>query len=259
MSKLEPLHKTLLSDWSKDKKELAAVSKSLVAIKSELNNPDQLSALTNDAAATIHKDYFEINALYNVMRSDMLGFEEAIADVHSFYACQKQESTNKYLMFGLHLMYLIASNKLSDFHMLLEQIDQSVQHKNPYISMPVKLEQSLMEGAYNKVTLNEKAIPSPYYAPFIRVLMDTVRNDIATCMEKSFKQLLLKDAIQMLLFENDKELFAFAEGRNWQLEKDVFRFDIKQNQSEGAPKAALDTKRIALQNIYYAKQLEMIV
>lgn len=134
------------------------------------------------------EDYFEINALYNVLRGDMSAFEEAISDVHSFYLCQRQESTNKYLMLGLHLMYLIAANKLSDFHMvilnwliftaffqLLEQIDQSVQQKNPYIMMPVKLEQSLMEGAYNKVILNEKAIPSPYYAPFIKILMDTVR------------------------------------------------------------------------------------
>ncbi|KAI6241262.1 26S proteasome non-ATPase regulatory subunit 8 [Aphelenchoides fujianensis] len=259
MSKLEAAHKTLLAEWAKEKKDLATIGKTLTAIKDFINQADQLSGLSADAAATIHKDYFEITALYHVLRSDMAAFEEAIADVHSFYSCQKQPSTNKHLMFGLHLMYLIASNKLSDFHMLLEQIDQQVQQKNPYISMPVKLEQSLMEGAYNKVTLNEKAIPSPYYAPFIRVLMDTVRSDIATCMEKGFKQILLKDAIQMLLFENEAELFRFAEGRSWQLEKDTYRFDLKQNAAEGQPKAALDTNRIALQNIYYAKQLEMIV
>lgn len=41
--------------------------------------------------------------------------------------------------------------------------------------MPVKLEQYLMEGAYNKVILNEKTIPSPFYAPFVKILMNTVR------------------------------------------------------------------------------------
>lgn len=35
---------------------------------------------------------------------------------------------------------------------LLEQVDQDVQQKNPYIKTPVKLEQSLIEGAYHKVT-----------------------------------------------------------------------------------------------------------
>lgn len=86
------------------------------------------------------------------------------------------------------------------------------------------------------------------------------RNDIATCMEKSFKQISLKDATQMLLFDNDKDLLQFAKGRGWHNEKDIFHFDVTQNQAGTASaKAALDTKRIALQNIYYAKQLEMIV
>lgn len=85
------------------------------------------------------------------------------------------------------------------------------------------------------------------------------RNDIATCMEKSFKQILLKDATQMLLFDNDNDLFQFAKGRSWHHDKDIFQFDLSQTQVGAVPKASLDTKRIALQNIYYAKQLEMIV
>lgn len=36
---------------------------------------------------------------------------------------------------------------------LLEQIDQDIQQKNPYIKIPVKLEQSLIEGAYHKVSI----------------------------------------------------------------------------------------------------------
>ncbi|KAI6182673.1 26S proteasome non-ATPase regulatory subunit 8 [Aphelenchoides bicaudatus] len=258
MPTLEAAHKALLDEW-KSEKNLDGIWKALITLKSELNNPESISALSTDAASAIHKDYFEINALYNVLRGDMSAFEEAISDVHSFYQCQSQESTNKYLMLGLHLMYLIAVNKLSDFHMLLEQVDQSVQQKNPYIMMPVKLEQSLMEGAYNKVTLNEKAIPSPYYAPFIKILMDTVRNDIANCMQKSFKQILLKDATQMLLFDNTAELNQFAKMRGWHLEKDIFHFDLTQNVVDATPKASLDTGRIAMQNLYYAKQLEMIM
>jgi len=258
MPSLEPLHKALLDEWKKEK-NLDAISKALTNLKTGLNNFETLSSLSADSAAVIHKDYFEINALYNVARGDMQAFEEAISDVHAFYQCQQQESTNKYLMLGLHLMYLIAANKLSDFHMLLEQIDQSVQKKNPYISMPVKLEQYLMEGAYNKVVLNEKSIPSPYYLPFVKILMDTVRRDIATCVEKSFKQILLKDATQMLLFDNDKDLLAFSKARGWHNDKDIFHFDRIQSQIDGTPRASLDTKRIAIQNLYYAKQLEMIV
>ncbi|MFH4983952.1 hypothetical protein AB6A40_010661 [Gnathostoma spinigerum] len=78
-------------------------------------------------------------------------------------------------MIGLHLMFLLATNRLAEFHMSLEQVDRAAQENNPYISTPVKLEQSLMEGVYNKVVLTEGTIPSSYYALFVRILMDTVR------------------------------------------------------------------------------------
>jgi 26S proteasome regulatory subunit N12 len=57
----------------------------------------------------------------------------------------------------------------------LETVDQKLQATNPYISMPVKLEQYLMEGAYNKVVLTEKNLPSPFYMVFVKIMLDTVR------------------------------------------------------------------------------------
>lgn len=70
---------------------------------------------------------------------------------------------------------------------------------------------------------------------------------------------MLKDATQMLLFDKDAELIQFAKARGWHQDKEIFHFEVTQNQVDATPKASLDTKRIALQNIYYAKQLEMIV
>lgn len=32
-----------------------------------------------------------------------------------------------------------------------------------------------MEGAYNKVLLDEKNIPTPYYSFFVSILFDTIR------------------------------------------------------------------------------------
>ncbi|CAD5209501.1 unnamed protein product [Bursaphelenchus xylophilus] len=259
MSNLQSLHASLLAEWKKPSHgDVQKVSQILGTIKKELQNVETLNNLSAEASSGIHKDFFEISALYNVVISDMDGFEKAIADVHSFYQCVAEDSSSKYLMYGLHLMYLLAKNKLSDFHMLLEQIDQSVQQKDPYIYLPVKLEQSLMEGAYNKVILNEKTLPTPYYQVFVRVLMNTVRSDIAVCIEKSFKGLQVKDAARMLLFESDEELRQFAQARGWTLDKDMLQFENDQEKKD-SQKASLDTKRIALQNIYYAKQLEMIV
>ncbi|KAH7728756.1 26S proteasome non-ATPase regulatory subunit Nin1/mts3 family protein [Aphelenchoides avenae] len=268
---LESLHKNLLSEWKA--KRYDAVVPILAQIKQELTNEEAISRLSPAAAQTIHSeflplvlckkyvllgDYFELNALSAVVRNDMESFGEAIEDVHSLYECGAPESTQKYLMYGLHLMHLLVKSKLSTFHILLEQIAQKTQQENAFIAYPVKLEQAIMEGAYNKVILDEKSIPSPYYAVFVTTLLDTVRNEIADCMEKSFKRLLLKDAANMLIFAKEKDLAPFADKRGWKIEKDVLRFDLVQ-QNETTSKPTLDTKRIALQSIFYAKQLEMIV
>ena len=203
-------------------------------------------------------DLFEIRVLVAILKNDMKTFEKAIADVQSFYTTQKTESTNKYLMIGLHLMFLLVNDKLSDFHILIEQIDQQIQQTNPYIRTPVELEQFLMEGAYNKIFLNQKTIPSPYYTIFIQILTDTVRGDIALCIEKAYKRISVKDAIQMLFFDKESAGLQFAEKRGWKKEGNMFCFEPDMI-VEGPPKAHLDTERITKQVVYYAKQLEMIV
>ncbi|KAK0417311.1 hypothetical protein QR680_012939 [Steinernema hermaphroditum] len=260
MSKLETLHKNLLAEWAKESsRNLKTVGELIGQVKHCLSDFDLLSKVDPSALVVIHRDVFEIDALYAVVRSDLVAFKDAISVVHSFYESQKDDSVNKYLMIGLDLMYLLASNRLSDFHMLLEQIDQSLQQTNPFIQTPVKLEQSLMEGAYNKVVLTEKTIPSPYYAVFIRIMMDTVRGEIAVCMEKSFKRLSAKDAAQLLLFSSPQDIVPFAEKRSWKLQGDVYNFEGTKSVEEAKQKTHLDTTRIAQQTIYYAKQLEMIV
>jgi hypothetical protein len=49
-------------------------------------------------------------------------------------------------------------------------------------------------------------------------------------MQKSFKQIMIKDATQMLLFDKDAELIQFAKARGWHQEKDIFHFEMAQTQ-----------------------------
>ncbi|VDN44363.1 unnamed protein product [Gongylonema pulchrum] len=107
------------------------------------------------AECSILGDVYEIDVLSAVLRSDLKAFRDAISILKRRVVQQVSDDR-----FEPHL---------------LEQIDQNIQQNNPYITTPVKLEQSLMEGVYNKVVLTEKNIPSPYYALFIRISMDTVR------------------------------------------------------------------------------------
>lgn len=56
--------------------------------------------------------------LYHVLLKNLERFEEAMAKVHCFYENLKTESPNKYLMYGLHLLYFLATNQISQFHMV---------------------------------------------------------------------------------------------------------------------------------------------
>ncbi|KAI1727974.1 CSN8/PSMD8/EIF3K family domain-containing protein [Ditylenchus destructor] len=67
----------------------------------------------------------------------------------------------------------------------LAEIEDHIQKSNPLITTPMLLEKYLVEGAYNKVILYEKAVPSPYYAGFIRIIAETVRKEIAAGIEKA--------------------------------------------------------------------------
>jgi len=206
-SDLNSLHKKLLSAWNSSIRDANKVDSLLSSIKVGLDIPEVVSKskLSASNLFCVLKDYYEIRALLASLNiseygSGMPAFERAITEVHGFYECQEKESEGKYLIQGLHLMYLLASGQLPLFHMIIEKIDQSIQRGNPYISTPIKLEQFLMEGSYNKILLDEKNIPSPHYGVFIRILMHTARSEIATCIEKSYNNLLLNDACKILFF-----------------------------------------------------------
>jgi hypothetical protein len=57
-----------------------------------------------------------------------------------------------YPLLGLNLLRLLAQNRISEFHTQLELIEPEQIQSNIYIKHPVQLEQSIMEGRYNKVS-----------------------------------------------------------------------------------------------------------
>ncbi|EFO86194.1 hypothetical protein GCK72_005293 [Caenorhabditis remanei] len=246
-------HKNLLALWAKEPKDLVAVEKALNDLTTALNGCNDFN---EQQSALASKDLYEISVLLAILKHDFDTFDDYINQAHTYYTMVPENSENKHLMTGLHLMFLLASNRLSDFHMVLEQVPQKEQTSNAYITTPVRIEQSLMEGAYNKVVLTEKNIPSPFYSVFIHIMLDTIRREIASSIEKSFKVLTAKDATVMLLFDNDQQMLQYAEERKWHLDGERFVFEVEVAQEKPVN---LDTVRIATQTIFYAKQLEQIV
>ena len=90
----------------------------------------------------------------------------------------------RYQLLGLHLLCLLAQYRVAEFHTELERLPGNEIQNNVYIEHSVSLEQYIMEGSYNKVLLAKGNVPAESYNFFIDILMDTVRNEIVSCLEK---------------------------------------------------------------------------
>lgn len=61
------------------------------------------------------------------------------------------ESSEKYKMLGLNLLYLLSQNRVAEFHTELELLPVEIIQSDKYICYPLALEQYIMEGRYNKI------------------------------------------------------------------------------------------------------------
>lgn len=89
------------------------------------------------------------------------------------------------------------------------------------------------------------------------ILLDTIRGEIAICMEKAYEKISLKDAARMLYLPNEEAAKIFGtKMKKWKLGKDnFFRFAPEEKKSD----EPIPSKELAMQAIEYAKELEMIV
>uniref|UniRef100_A0A915D1C7 CSN8/PSMD8/EIF3K domain-containing protein n=1 Tax=Ditylenchus dipsaci TaxID=166011 RepID=A0A915D1C7_9BILA len=205
---LDCVYKSVLAEWKKNEKRDLNIVKSLLDdFQVALNNPALCGALFENDLLIIHKDFLEIKA-------EKISHARPPFDVP------------------------LASNELAEFHLLLEQIDQTVQKMDPLIITPI----------------------NSFYAVFIRIMADAVRKEIAACIEKSYYRLLVKDAAALLLFENQTDVLAYADKRAWKLEKDEFCFEAGQQTSLAENgKAVVEADRLVKQHLFYANQIEAII
>lgn len=90
------------------------------------------------------------------------------------------------------------------------------------------------------------------------ILLDTIRGEIAICMEKAYDKLSLKDAARMLYLPNEEAAKVFCtKTKKWKLAKDNFFYFTPEVKSSEEP--AIPSKELAEQAIEYARELEMIV
>lgn len=253
-------YETLNGQWKK--KDLSGCAKTLSDLKVSLTEMAFLP--TQEVASAkrellLARDVLEIGANYSIAVKDVEGFERYMAQLKTYYNDYESfldESSYKYELLGLNLLCLLSKNKIADFHTELEQLPADTLQNNPYIRTPVRLEQFIMEGSYNKVIMMKDNVPAESYSFFINKLLDTIRDEIASCMEKAYEQIGANECARMLQLDTKNAKTYFA-GRGWTTSSDkMVRF---QAVVEKKPIEEVPTEELAKMSITYAREMEQIV
>mmetsp|Transcript_15513 Transcript_15513/g.30632 ORF Transcript_15513/g.30632 Transcript_15513/m.30632 type:complete len:272 (-) Transcript_15513:39-854(-) len=177
--------------------------------------------------------------------------------LYSDYAGVLPRSDKQFELQGLGLLSLLAQSKIAEFHTELELIPVD-QWENPFIKFPIKLEQYLMEGSYQKVLSSVGEVPAPSYKRFVDKLSGTVRDSIAESSEAAYKTLPLAVALKMLSMKDAKELedYTAMREREWEIDtkNKIIRFREEDKEDLEVP-----SQRVIVETLSYAKELERIV
>merc|ERR1719180_298727 len=167
------------------------------------------------------------------MQEDIPGFERYMAQLQTYYHDHQgplPDSPFQYQLLGLNLLCLLSQNRVAEFHTELERLPA-------------------------KVLLAKGNVPAESYKYFIDILMITVRNEIASCLEKAYADISCSDAARMLSIGTG-DMNAYATERGWQIAggRLQFRGADAENEEQGVPSVQLANMAIT-----YAREMEQIV
>ncbi|XP_074593554.1 regulatory particle non-ATPase 12 [Brevipalpus obovatus] len=260
------LHKQLLQEFNKKDPKLDKCKQIMDQLKLMLT---KMSFLPTDDTFTkqdliISRDCLEIGAHISLSSRDIVAFERYMSQLKTYYfdfSEELPESVYKYQLLGLNLLCLLSQNRVAEFHTELELLPAHEIKNNIYIKHPVSLEQWLMEGGYNKVFLSKDNVPAESYAYFVNILLDTVRIEIANCLEKAYDYIHVQEAARLLFLDKEsKKLMAFIKNnnRNWTIKDSKVVFETQKDVKPTITKE-IPSEQLAYRALEYAKELEMIV
>ncbi|CAL1373633.1 unnamed protein product [Linum trigynum] len=209
---------------------------------------------------TIARDIYEHAVLLSVKMGDQDAFERDFFQLKPYYTDARKRlppSPQEHMILGLNLLRLLVQNRIAEFHTELELLPAE-SLEDPCIKHAVELEQSFMEGAYNRVLTAKQTVPNQSYDYFMDLLAKTVRDEISGCSEKAYDYLSINDARQMLLFSSDNELLQYIneEHPEWEIKDGSVVF---QKAKETAPCKEIPSLQLINQTLSYARELERIV
>ncbi|OVA20924.1 SAC3/GANP/Nin1/mts3/eIF-3 p25 [Macleaya cordata] len=125
---------------------------------------------------SLARDIYEHAVVLSVKAEDQDAFERDFFQLKPYYTDTGNRlppSPQEYPILGLNLLRLLVQNRIAEFHTELELLSASAM-ENPCIKHAVELEQSFMEGAYNRVLSARQTVPHETYVYFMDLLAKTV-------------------------------------------------------------------------------------
>lgn len=255
------LYDQLKLEWEKAKPDLKKCGDLLSELKVKLVTIRFLPSTkmkVSKQELLFARNVLEIGVLWSVTVGDLVSFERYMALLKCYYYDYKKliaESALKYQILGLNLLFLLSQNRTADFHTELELLPQEEIFNNNFVNYPVAIDQYLMEGSYNKIYRSKLTIPSRYYNFFVDILLETVRGEIAECIEKAYPKISVKEATKKLFLESEDVAKHYGlKRKKWKLKRDYFHFAKETKMDEDA-----ESINLAESVLEYAKELEMIV
>jgi len=256
------LRQQLVKDWNRGHNpNLDKCEESLNKLKVVLTSLKFLPGTSKESTKDellLAREVLEIGAFCSIARKDIPSFERYMAQLKCYYLDYKSflaDSVFKNELLGLNLLCLLSQNRVAEFHTELELFSYpDVQIlDNVYIHKAVSLEQNIMEGRYRQVFIAKNTAPSERYNYFIDILVNTIRDEIACCVEKSYNRLNEKASMAILNLK-PAELKTYAANRGWTEKGGFYTFGIEKKHDDLIP-----ARDLAKDEMEYAKELEMIV
>ena len=115
-----------------------------------------------------------------------------------------------------------------------------------------------MEGSFHKVFLLRGNVPAQNYNFFIDILIGTIRNEIASCVEKAYPSISRLEAAKMLMIDSVDELEGYVQERGWMTGEggSSFIFPQKEKKEE---LHFVQNELLIRECLSYARELEKIV
>lgn len=252
-------------DQAQVSKLIPAAKKMLVQLKIEMTKLTSLpprGSNSPDATKerTLARSILESATILSIYEEDMAAFERNFTQLGVYYsdlAKDLPESTLHNPIVGTRLLQLLVENRLAEFHGELEIIPDQIR-SDSNIAFPIQLEQYLMEGSYNKVLEQRSKVPNPFFKFFLGQLLETVRDNIADCLEVAYSYLKLDEAQKLLIFDSAKDLTKYIEEikPEWAVRDGAIWFKTPEK-SLGAQD--IPSLRLVSESLSYATELDRIV